>query len=689
MSWSRPAILSLIVIASFLLLLSKPSYNSSHVTLTLQPGTRFQTIEGWGATTINWHLDANKRNIDNPVLSWSSPNPIPDELEAQVFDDAVFEFGLNRLRFETGPHFEPVNDDGDPNHINWSGFKTKIYDRYIQEVILPFKQRVESRGEPFVMYISYSFAAGPNDLIINSPDEYAEFATALLAYLKDNYGLTAKYWVVYNEPTNGAPVSASKIGEIIKKVGPRLQARGFPTKIQYPEEVGISTAVSYINQLLADRAVWPHVGVLSYHLYGGGSRSEVRSLSQILGIPAAQTEKIGAGLNELYLDLTEANASAWEKYVLYAADPSASYYSIPFDWGCFCMKGSSASLSPGYWELRQVFRYVRPGSVRIGISSPDPAIRPMAFIAPDGRYIVIAINASMASRDIQVAGLPAGSYEVALTVPGQSGRQLPSQSVQAGGSLAFQIPAQGVVTFAATRSRASNPWPHTLHFAQFANGVFDGGSFASALILTNPSPTSTARGEVSLFADNGSPMSVAFKELGGVPSSSFEFAIPPLGSVTFTSDGQGAGVAGFARVASDSPVSGVVVFSFPAYGASGVGESIALSAFIVPVARKSALGLNTGIAIADVSTMGATVELTLRNSTGQPVENGETTISLGPNGHIAKFIGGANSFFPNADTNDFRGTLTARVVTAGAEIAASAFQLGPGQFTTLPVSRLR
>ena len=57
-------------------------------------------------------------------------------------------------------------------------------------------------------------------------------------------------------------------------------------------------------------------------------------------------------------------------------------------------------------------------------------------------------------------------------------------------------------------------------------------------------------------------------------------------------------------------------------------------------------------------------------------------------GQLAQFFGGDREvLLPDADTDDFEGTLVVEVV--GGKVAAIALELGtqPGQFTTLPVPR--
>ncbi len=258
------------------------------------------------------------------------------------------------------------------------------------------------------------------------------------------------------------------------------------------------------------------------------------------------------------------------------------------------------------------------------------------------------------------------------------------------GSLAFAASVSGGTTSSGIFTAEPKIFSNQLFFAQFANGVFGGGSFTSTLIVTSASRTSGAQVQVDLFKGDGSPMPIAFRQIGGGPTSSFSFALPPLGSKVFTTDGQGPPLSGFARISSDSPVGGVVVFSFPSFGSSGVGESQPLGAAILPVARDSQSGLNTGVALANPGSSSVSVDLVLRDPEGQELAGGRATVILPPRGHIARFIGGGDdSLFPNARTEEFQGTVTATVATAGARIVASAFRLAPGEFTTLPIVQLK
>ena len=78
---------------------------------------------------------------------------------------------------------------------------------------------------------------------------------------------------------------------------------------------------------------------------------------------------------------------------------------------------------------------------------------------------------------------------------------------------------------------------------------------------------------------------------------------------------------------------------------------------------------------------------TIAPATGENLPLGEavatTTIEdLAANGHLARFL---SELFPDANTDDFEGTLVVEVTDG--RVAATALELGiqPGQFTTLPV----
>jgi len=141
---------------------------------------------------------------------------------------------------------------------------------------------------------------------------------------------------------------------------------------------------------------------------------------------------------------------------------------------------------------------------------------------------------------------------------------------------------------------------YNLYFAQVGNGE----GITSDLVLTNTSSTE-ATVQVEFRDDSGNSLLVELSEVTertSIPQtrelwaqqSSLELSIPPLDTVTISTDGSGKLVVGSAEVTSNVPLGGVIRFRLPGAGIAGVGSSKPYSSFAIPV--RAAGGINTGLA---------------------------------------------------------------------------------------------
>ena len=402
-------------------------------TVTLDPSARYQTILGWGKSM--------------------PANPVPDLLRAQVIDRAVNDLGINRLRFEglcgnrtNSRSWEWLNDNDDPQVINWAGFNTQLLDQRVEAWLLPWKRAVEARGEPFNVYVSPSFFHGGStgDLppwMAADPEEYAEWALALLTRLRDAHGVTADYYCICNEAGNGNVFTPAVVGRMAKALMPRLRAAGFPTMLQFPESVNAQVAWRYVEALREDPLLWQWVGLISYHWYGRDNQTYMARLSDFArsrGLPTAQTEFMSLTIDHLYDDLTIGGTSYWEVYGLAGPDYQAALSHV-----------SSRTFRGGdwYWRFRQVSHYVRPGAVRVGCTSSDPALRCLGF-EQGGAQTVVLINTArpLAARTVTVGGLTPGAYGVSGCVGREPYAEQGVAQVGVDGALEVNVPANAVVT---------------------------------------------------------------------------------------------------------------------------------------------------------------------------------------------------------------------------------------------------
>ncbi len=208
-------------------------------------------------------------------------------------------------------------------------------------------------------------------------------------------------------------------------------------------------------------------------------------------------------------------------------------------------------------------------------------------------------------------------------------------------------------------------------------GVGDG--LSSDIVITNRSSTETATVAIDAWDPQGRALDG--DTLFGAGDAD-RFDLPPLGSRTLTLAAGNAGLlTGSITVSTEEvPVSAVVRFDLAGTGITGVGSSPRLRTAVAPVRRTG--GLSTGIAVRNTELAEQSVELTLKDESGEEVAGGSSSRTIPAGGQFAAFI---QEIFRDAVAADFKGEICIRA-QAGL-VAVVALELEPGRaFTTLPVS---
>lgn len=142
----------------------------------------------------------------------------------------------------------------------------------------------------------------------------------------------------------------------------------------------------------------------------------------------------------LHNDLSQCHVSSWQQFTLGRPGGKDGQ-------GYFTGDGSDpdkVELTSSVRFLRQYFRYIRPGAVRIEAASDNTTLEAVAFINQDGGYAVVVQSKGGAA--FTVDGLPAGMYGRVYTTGSECAARLPDGRVGAGQSLQATIPASGVLT---------------------------------------------------------------------------------------------------------------------------------------------------------------------------------------------------------------------------------------------------
>ncbi|MBL8187977.1 MAG: hypothetical protein JNK38_08220, partial [Acidobacteria bacterium] len=304
-------------------------------TITLDPATSYQTIVGWEAVA-----QVGQISEINAVTNRSNVSPAFLNYKNQLYDLAVNDLGLNRIRLELrsglensvdygerytngkitynewkAHRYEIINDNNDPQVINPNGFKFFELDFNIENVVIPLRQRLAARGEKLYLNLNYVDFADTAFEHRNAPEEYAEFLLATFLHMRDKYGFTPDAIEMILEPDN-TPWRGTDIGNCIVATGNRLRANGFNPDFVAPSCTNMFNSLPYFDQMIQIPGVAKFISEVSYHRYGGASDPALQNFANRgvqYKIDTSQLEFIGATHHDLYADLTIANNSSWQQ----------------------------------------------------------------------------------------------------------------------------------------------------------------------------------------------------------------------------------------------------------------------------------------------------------------------------------------------------------------------------------------
>jgi hypothetical protein len=418
-------------------------------------------------------INVNATVFHQTIVGWEVVLPAGETLTpaqvGQQLDVVVNDLGYTRARLEvvsgtegaggiTGPsRYQIVNDNADPNVINPAGFTWTYLDALIDQQAVPFRQRVLARGEqPYInlCYVDFGTSAFEHS---SNPAEYAEFMLATFQHLQSKYGWVPNGIEVSLEPDNTPNWSPTVLGQAIVASAQRLQAAGFaiPDFIA-PSTSNLDAAVSYIDGILAVAGAAPYLSEFSYHRYGGNPASVQAVASRAIqqGKRAAMLEYWGGGgltdganYRQLYQDLTDGRNSAWQLGPPVAPDCTWS--------PVVALINGTVTVCENTRLIRQYTKYVRPGARRVDAVSGNGAFNPVAFVNPNGSYVVV-VNAEGSAGEFTVNGLPPGAYGTFYTTPSTYNVIRPDVSISAGQGLTTSIPGEGAITI---YSKSANTLP--------------------------------------------------------------------------------------------------------------------------------------------------------------------------------------------------------------------------------------
>lgn len=431
-------------------------------------GAVFQTIDGFGSSS---------RVLTDPhVFDVNGPAPATSMAQQDEVLDALYrELRLTRIRpvqpdTAAGPPpvgIEVVNDNADPSVADLTRF-TFAGRRLDDHAALVARAKARGASVAWISPLNREPWMG----VSPGTDDVAEYAEWLLAQIRrfSSRGGRLDYVSIANEPSYSRnTMSGAFIREVIKNLGPRLEAEGLLVPFVVPDDVRASDAAAKAAVVLADPLARRYVGALATHLYDEPLErlASMRSLAERYDLPLWMSESAVGALNSMPARRSPATPLDWAMLMhelLARYDVSA----IDYFWGYIGARdadqGSLLRLEHdgtryrGFTRTKVFFffgqysRFIRPGALRIGVTSSNDSVRATAYQRGSARTIVVinpgSAPATTTLRAADLAGV--NRLTRTRTSPTENWATPPSVSVT-GTSVTVELPPHSVTTLTGAR----------------------------------------------------------------------------------------------------------------------------------------------------------------------------------------------------------------------------------------------
>lgn len=423
-------------------------------TVRLEPKTRFQTLEGFGAS-VGWHLDR-----------------ITGETPEGLYELLFPELGLDILRFR-----------------NRYG-RSKRDDAYLQHEVEILARATKALGRaPRLLMSSWSPPASlkatrKEDCTGNSDctlareggsfvyEKFAQYWYDSLVHY-DSLGIRPEWVSIQNEPSfsppswEGCQFAPSETSEhpgydrALKVTVEKLRTLPNPPKILGPEVLGIHWNRPQNFMATLDPAL---LDGMAHHLYERGNDTmwDWRSPGPDSFIDEMQAVR---ALTDKPIFMTEFNTdedrgtdggfeTAWLVHNSLVEESVVAWLYWDLIWtgrkGLVGMSGKKPLVRDHYYALKHYARYTDPGDVRVEATSSTRDVRATAFLSPESdRLTVVLLNTGKKARSVSLdrGGFRAPGATVFRTRfrpprPAEAWKEVPV----AEGALEVSLPPRSVAT---------------------------------------------------------------------------------------------------------------------------------------------------------------------------------------------------------------------------------------------------
>ncbi|HRX84671.1 MAG TPA: glycoside hydrolase family 30 beta sandwich domain-containing protein [Phycisphaerae bacterium] len=429
---------------------------AADVAIAIDETQTFQTMDGFGASFTDSSAYLLYGSYGNGTLS-----PAQRDAVMQALFGEATGIRLSYLRQPIGTSdfrhaFDYSYDDVPAGQTDYdlSEFSIANDETYIIPALLDalaINPDVRIMGSPWSPppWLKDSQAFGWGRLI-DSDAIYATYADYFVKYVQaySNWGIPIDAITLQNEPHfepgsyPGMRMEPTDQARLVKQLGPKFAAAGISTKILVWDHNW--DEYTYPVSVMWDPVARPYIAGSAFHCYGGDVANQSIVHNSQPDKDIYFTECSGGGWIPSFADTVLRFASDliigstrhWAKNVCtwnIALDQNGG---PKISGGCGNCAGvvtinsqtGAMTKNAEYYVLGHASRFVDPGAVRIDSSAATGDVENVAFLNPDGSFVLIVLNAESSSRSIAV------SWQ--------------------GQTLAYSLPARSLYTFA---------WPAGFH----------------------------------------------------------------------------------------------------------------------------------------------------------------------------------------------------------------------------------
>lgn len=397
---------------SCLLIQNRTSTTLIESIIEVNGAKRYQRIEGFGGSGAYYeHLLRNLRE------------PLRTEAADLLFSD----LGINIYRLRVWTKIEGKNDDNDPNNFNWEAFDFTTDQDQIWNALEAKKRGVTkfiaSVWSPPAWMKNNTRETNNGYLLPEMYEEFAEWLSAYILGYKRYHGIDIGWISIQNEPDYTATwetciYTPEQLKELIKVVGRKFAKEGITTKIVAPETSGVYGALNYLEVIMSDPEAAQYVDVFAVHLYDIQFFNPSQGI-EWLKIISDYCARYGKPLwmtEYSYLDFPYAGTYEEALYTVQHIHNTLVYgnASVYLVWELFWYRetglisistqGDSYKITPKYYAVKQFFRFISPGSIRVDVKSDRPQVLASAYLNEEsGDITIVLINRGMVNVNAKIS----------------------------------------------------------------------------------------------------------------------------------------------------------------------------------------------------------------------------------------------------------------------------------------------